>query len=63
MEELAEAVRRISAIPRQGCRTEFEARFTADVMAENYERLYYRLIDQRRMRPRKERWRPDAETA
>ncbi len=52
VEGLAEAVRRISTIARQACRAEFEARFTADMMAANYERLYYRLIDQRRMAAR-----------
>jgi Glycosyl transferases group 1 len=45
---LAEAVRRISVISRQDCRAEFEARFTADVMAAKYEELYYRLIEERR---------------
>jgi len=33
---------------RQGCREVFEKRFTSEVMAANYERVYYRLIDERR---------------
>jgi glycosyltransferase involved in cell wall biosynthesis len=51
---LVEAVRGISAISRQNCRAEFEARFTADVMAANYESLYYQLVDDRRTRARQD---------
>ena len=40
VEGLVEAVRRISTLPRQRCRIEFETRFTADVMATNYEQVY-----------------------
>jgi hypothetical protein len=47
---LVDAVRRIPTISRQRCRNEFETRFTADVMAANYERVYYQLIDERRTR-------------
>ncbi|MBV8771357.1 MAG: glycosyltransferase family 4 protein [Deltaproteobacteria bacterium] len=50
IEDLVGAVHRISSIPRQQCRAEFEARFTAAVMAANYERIYYQLIDDRRTR-------------
>jgi glycosyltransferase involved in cell wall biosynthesis len=50
VEDLVAAVHRISLIPRQQCRAEFEARFTAAVMAANYERIYYELIDGRRTR-------------
>jgi glycosyltransferase involved in cell wall biosynthesis len=45
--DLVEAVRRISSLSRQRCRAEFEARFTTNVMAANYERIYYQLIDDR----------------
>lgn len=47
---LLDAARRISAISRRTCRLEFETRFTSEVMANNYERLYYALIEERRMR-------------
>lgn len=50
IEDLVAAVHRISSIPRQQCRAEFEARFTAAVMAANYEQIYYELIDDRRAR-------------
>jgi glycosyltransferase involved in cell wall biosynthesis len=48
VDDLVAAVRRISGISRHQCRAEFEARFTAAVMAANYERIYYELIDDRR---------------
>jgi len=47
VEDLAQAVRRVSAISRRDCRAEFDRRFTAEVMAANYERIYYRLCDER----------------
>jgi glycosyltransferase involved in cell wall biosynthesis len=43
IDELAAAVDRIGEISRESCRKEFEARFTAEVMAANYERVYHRL--------------------
>ncbi len=43
LEELVAGVKSIGAISRQKCRDDFEARFTAEVMAANYERVYYRL--------------------
>jgi glycosyltransferase involved in cell wall biosynthesis len=46
--ELVDAVRRVGTLSRRGCREEFEARFTAEVMAANYERIYYQLIAERR---------------
>jgi len=46
--ELVDAVRRVGTLSRRGCREEFEARFTAEVMAANYERIYYKLIAGRR---------------
>lgn len=41
--ELVAAVQKIGEISRQKCRAEFESRFTAEVMAGNYERVYYQL--------------------
>jgi len=41
---LIDAVSRVSSLSRQACRTEFEARFTADIMATRYENLYHRLL-------------------
>jgi glycosyltransferase involved in cell wall biosynthesis len=58
LDGLVDAVRRISSISRQRCRNEFETRFTADVMAANYERVYYQLIDERRTRARRDDGRP-----
>src|SRR5229473_1842924 len=46
--ELVDTVRRVGTLSRRGCREEFEARFTAEVMAANYERIYYQLIAERR---------------
>ena len=49
---LVRAVQAITSISRQKCRAEFEARFTAGVMAANYEQIYCQLIDRRRMEVR-----------
>jgi glycosyltransferase involved in cell wall biosynthesis len=43
VDDLAAAVERLGDISRQKCRAEFETRFTTDVMAANYERVYYQL--------------------
>ena len=43
MEELVSAVENLGSISRQRCRKEFETRFTVEVMAENYERVYDQL--------------------
>ena len=45
LDDLVGAVRRIRDISRRTCREEFESRFTAEVMAANYERIYCELID------------------
>jgi glycosyltransferase involved in cell wall biosynthesis len=47
---LVSAAKRASSLSRRACREEFEARFTAEIMATRYEALYYRLI-QRRISP------------
>ena len=43
LEELVGSVNKIGDISRQRCREEFETRFTSEVMAANYERVYYHL--------------------
>jgi hypothetical protein len=43
VDELVAAVHKIGEIPRQKCRAEFESRFTAEVMAANYEDVYHQL--------------------
>jgi glycosyltransferase involved in cell wall biosynthesis len=45
VDDLVQAVHAIPSISRQRCREEFEARFTANVMAANYEQIYCQLID------------------
>jgi glycosyltransferase involved in cell wall biosynthesis len=78
-DDLVQAVHRIDSISRHRCRAEFEARFTVEVMAAKYERLYYKLIDEALVRSRLDggrpaheivegrervqRWRPGLETA
>jgi glycosyltransferase involved in cell wall biosynthesis len=44
IEGLVDAVKRVSSLSRHACREEFEARFTADIMAARYESEYYELI-------------------
>jgi glycosyltransferase involved in cell wall biosynthesis len=58
IDDLVRAVARLPSISRQRCRAEFDGRFTAKVMAANYERIYYRLIDDRRSRSRPNEDRP-----
>jgi hypothetical protein len=48
VDDLAGAVRKLHDISRRACRDEFERRFTAEVMADNYEQVYYRLADMSR---------------
>ena len=45
IDELVDAVQKIHQISRENCRAEFESRFTAEVMARNYEAVYYALAD------------------
>ena len=45
---LVQAVRNIDRVSRADCRREFEMRFTADVMAEQYEHVFHNLIHERR---------------
>ena len=55
LDDLVHAVRNVSSIARRKCREVFEARFTADAMAANYERIYYQLISVGRARPSRDR--------
>jgi glycosyltransferase involved in cell wall biosynthesis len=48
MEQAVAAARRIDQIDRRGCRAYFEARFLAARMADEYERVYGRLVLNRR---------------
>jgi len=48
IDDLVRAAAQIGKLSRQSCREVFEQRFTSEVMAANYERVYYRLIDERR---------------
>ncbi len=43
VDDLVDAVHKVHEISRRTCRDEFERRFTAEVMADNYEEVYYRL--------------------
>ena len=47
-DDLVAAVKKIDTISRESCRNEFETRFTVDVMAAQYERIFYDLISARR---------------
>jgi glycosyltransferase involved in cell wall biosynthesis len=42
-DEAVGAVRKLDQLDRRTVRTVFQERFTADVMARNYQRLYWRL--------------------
>jgi glycosyltransferase involved in cell wall biosynthesis len=45
VDDLVKAVHKLGDISRRTCRDEFESRFTAEVMASNYERVYYQLVN------------------
>jgi glycosyltransferase involved in cell wall biosynthesis len=47
-DDLVKAVKNIESISRAACRKEFEKRFTADVMAAQYERIFHDLISAQR---------------
>ncbi|MGH7905470.1 MAG: glycosyltransferase family 4 protein [Candidatus Binataceae bacterium] len=44
IDDLAKRVRNLDQLSRERCRQEFESRFAVDKMAENYEKVYRRLI-------------------
>jgi glycosyltransferase involved in cell wall biosynthesis len=48
IEDLAKAAGEVGNLSRQVCREVFEQRFSSEVMAAHYERVYYDLIDERR---------------
>ncbi len=54
--DLVTAVHKISDISRQQCREEFETRFTSEVMAANYEGVYYQLAANYWKRQRTSSW-------
>jgi glycosyltransferase involved in cell wall biosynthesis len=47
VDDLADAARRARDMSRRACRAAFDRRFTAAIMASNYEQLYLRLIESR----------------
>jgi glycosyltransferase involved in cell wall biosynthesis len=49
--DMAAAVHKIDAIPREQCRRYFEERFTVEKMVDKYERVYGRLIGSKEIRP------------
>jgi len=68
LDDLVAAVQKIPDISRRKCRDEFERRFTAEVMAANYERVYYQLasmdwLDMRQIAARPPRHHADAALA
>jgi len=48
IEEAVEAVHRIGTISREHCRRTFEVKYSARRMAEDYVRIYERLVEQHR---------------
>ncbi len=48
VDQLVAAVRNVDKLSRHACRQEFEARFTSDRMAADYEQLYRNLLAERR---------------
>ncbi len=46
-DDLVQAVKNVDTLSREVCRKEFETRFTADVMAAQYERIFRDLISAR----------------
>jgi glycosyltransferase involved in cell wall biosynthesis len=51
IDQAVRAVERLGEISRHRCRREFETRFRAARMAEDYTRIYERLIERRRLEP------------
>ncbi|NTW83665.1 MAG: glycosyltransferase family 4 protein, partial [Chlorobiaceae bacterium] len=45
--DFIEAIRNIGRISRKACRDEFERRFSLEEMVDNYEELYYRLMQKK----------------
>src|SRR6266498_1133802 len=55
LEDAVEAVRRVAKLSRKRCREVFEQRFTATRMADDYVRVYERLINSKQEEPLKAR--------
>lgn len=49
VEEMVAAVKRIEKISREACRLHVEQNFSSKVMADQYEEVYYRLLDEQRV--------------
>ena len=49
LEDAVEAVRRVPELSRKRCREVFEQRFTSTRMAQDYVRVYERLISRRKL--------------
>jgi glycosyltransferase involved in cell wall biosynthesis len=45
VDEMVAAVRDIGKLPREQCRSEFENRFTVEIMVDRYEQIYRQLIE------------------
>ena len=51
VDEMTAAVGKIEKLSREGCRKEFESRFTAEIMVDRYEQVYRRLIEDAQHKP------------
>jgi glycosyltransferase involved in cell wall biosynthesis len=51
-DELVSAVERVESLSREACRKEFEQRFTVEIMADRYEQVYRKLIEENKGRTR-----------
>ena len=51
VDEMTAAVGKIEKLSREGCRKEFESRFTAEIMVDRYEQVYRRLIEDAQPKP------------
>ncbi len=47
VDELIAAVHKIEGLSRERCRQEFESRFTAEVMVDQYERVFRHLVERK----------------
>ncbi|WP_022661261.1 glycosyltransferase family 4 protein [Paucidesulfovibrio longus] len=56
VDRAVDAVGCLGMLSRRRCRAEFERRFTSEVMAENYLRIYERILSQRQQRAGGGKW-------
>ena len=47
VDEMVAAVHKVEGLSRRRCRQEFETRFTAEVMVDQYERVFRQLVDRK----------------